>query len=60
MSGYVGTDKAFNYNLEVLTLVNNEGEGFDIRRTFLGLELTESITQNILQGAITKCIDIKN
>ena len=53
MSGYVGTDKAFNYNLEVLTLVNNEGEGFDIRRTFLGLELTESITQNFLQGAIT-------
>ena len=53
MSQWVGTDKAFNYNLEVLTLVNNEGEGFDIRRIFVGLKLHESITQNFLVGEVS-------
>ena len=54
MSGqWVGTDKAFNYNLEVLSLVNNEGEGFDIRKIFLGLKLHESITQNFLSGEVS-------
>ena len=48
----VGTDKAFNYDLDVLTLVNNEGEGFDIRKIFVGLKLHESITQNFLLGEI--------
>ena len=49
----VGTDKAFNYDLDVLTLVNNEGEGFDIRKIFVGLKLHESITQNFLSGEVS-------
>ena len=50
---WVGTDKAFNYNFEVLSLFNNEGEGFDIRKIFLGLKLHESITQNFLSGEVS-------
>ena len=31
------SSQPFSYELEVLTLVNNEGEGFDIRKVFLAL-----------------------
>ena len=44
------SSQPFSYELEVLTLVNNEGEGFDIRKVFLGFKLFESVTQNFLSG----------
>jgi len=46
------SSKPFSYELEVLTLVNNEGEGFDLRKIFLGVKIHESIKQNFLLGEI--------
>ena len=46
------SSKPFSYDLEVLTLVNNEGEGYDLRKVFIGVKLHESITQNFLLGEI--------
>ena len=46
-------DDPFQYELECLTLVNNEGVGFDIRKAFMGLKLHESITQNFLSGEVS-------
>ena len=31
------SSKPFSYDLEVLTLVNNEGEGYDLRKVFVGV-----------------------
>ena len=48
-----GMDWAGNplsYELEVLTLVNNEGEGFDIREMMLECNIYEAITSNFLMG----------
>ena len=42
----------YAYELEVCTFVNNEGEGFDIRKLVLGIKLHEGITQNFLLGEI--------
>ena len=49
-----GTDssKPFSYELEVLTLVNNEGEGYDIRNLMMELKLHESVKSNFLLGEI--------
>lgn len=41
-----------SYELEILTLVNNEGEGFDIRNLMMECSITESIRQNFLMGHI--------
>ena len=41
-----------SYELEVLTIVNNEGDGFDIRNQFLELNLYEGIQQPFLAGEI--------
>ena len=49
----VDTDRPFNYDLQVLTIVNNEGEGFDIRKIFFGLQLHEGITENFLLGEVS-------
>ena len=46
------SSKPFSYDLEVLTLVNNEGQGFDLRKVFMGVKIHESITQNFLLGEI--------
>ena len=46
------SSKPFSYDLEVLTLVNNEGEGYDLRKVFVGVKIHESITQNFLLGEI--------
>tara|TARA_Y100001963_G_scaffold57872_1_gene80995 strand:+ start:4954 stop:6444 length:1491 start_codon:yes stop_codon:yes gene_type:complete len=46
------SSKPFSYDLEVCTLVNNEGEGFDLRKVFGGIKIHESITQNFLLGEI--------
>ena len=43
----------FSYELNILTLVNNEGVAFDIRKIFLELKLHEAITQNFLSGEIS-------
>ena len=50
-----GLDWAGNplsYELEILTLVNNEGEGFDIRELMLECNIYESISNNFLVGEI--------
>ena len=50
-----GMDWASNplsYELEILTLVNNEGEGFDIRELMLECNIYESISNNFLVGEI--------
>ena len=46
------SSKPFSYDLEVLTLVNNEGEGFDIRKVFTHCKIWEDISQNFLLGEI--------
>jgi hypothetical protein len=50
----VGTDSSnpTSYELEILTIVNNEGEGFDIRDMMIELNLYESITRNFLMGEL--------
>ena len=51
----VGIDWASNplsYELEILTLVNNEGVGFDIRGIFLECAIYESITNGFLVGEL--------
>ena len=50
----VGTDSSnpTSYELEILTIVNNEGEGFDIRDMMLECNLYESITRNFLMGEL--------
>ncbi len=48
----VGIDnsKPDSYELEILTIVNNEGEGFDVRDLMIECVLSESIQSNFLQG----------
>ena len=48
----VGIDnsKPDSYELEILTIVNNEGEGFDIRDLMIECVLNESISTNFLMG----------
>ena len=46
------SSKPFSYDLEVLTLVNNEGEGYDLRKVFLGVKIHESIKSNFLLGEL--------
>ena len=41
-----------SYELEVLTIVNNEGDGFDIRSIFQECNIYESITRNFLLGEV--------
>lgn len=50
----VGTDSSnpTSYELEILTIVNNEGEGFDIRDMMIELNLYESISRNFLMGEL--------
>ena len=46
------TTNPLSYELEVLTLVNNEGVGYDIRDLMLECNIYESITSNFLMGEI--------
>jgi hypothetical protein len=46
----IDNSKPDSYELEILTLVNNEGEGFDIRDLMIECVITESIRQNFLMG----------
>ena len=46
------TTNPLAYELEVLTLVNNEGVGYDIRNLMLECNIYESITSNFLMGEI--------
>ena len=46
------TTNPLAYELEVLTLVNNEGVGYDIRELMLECNIYESITSNFLMGEI--------
>ena len=42
----------FQYNLEILTIVNNEGQTFDIRNMMLECRLYESMNSNFLVGEL--------
>ena len=42
----------FSYDLEILTIVNNEGESFDVKDTFQQFLITEDITQPFLTGEL--------
>ena len=41
-----------SYELEILTVVNNEGDGFDIRNIMLECNINESINRNFLLGEL--------
>ena len=41
-----------SYDLEILTIVNNEGEGADIKSIMLECNIYESITRNFLLGEL--------
>ena len=41
-----------SYELEILTVVNNEGDGFDIRNIMLECNIYESINRNFLLGEL--------
>ena len=42
----------FQYNLEILTIVNNEGQTFDIRSMMIQCNLYESMNSNFLVGEL--------
>ena len=42
----------FQYNLEILTIVNNEGQTFDIRSLMIECRLYESMNSNFLVGEL--------
>ena len=50
MAVSVDSSNPSSYELEVLTLVNNEGDGFDIRSLMLTCNIYESIKRNFLLG----------
>ena len=41
-----------SYTLDVLTIVNNESEAFDVKNTFIQCFINESIFDNFLSGEI--------
>ena len=50
MAVSVDSSNPSSYELEILTLVNNEGDGFDIRSLMLTCNIYESIKRNFLLG----------
>jgi len=46
------TGNPLSYELEVISIVNNEGDGFDIRDIFLECNIYESIHRNFLLGEV--------
>ena len=50
----IGLDSGnpLSYDLEVLTIVNNEGDGFDIKNIFIECNIYESIHRNFLLGEV--------
>ena len=50
----VGTDSSNprSYELEILTIVNNEGDGFDVRELMVECNIYESIHRNFLMGEL--------
>jgi len=41
-----------SYHLEIMTIVNNEGEAFDVRQLFIQCFINESIYDNFLSGEV--------
>ena len=50
----IGLDSSnpLSYELQILTIVNNEGDGFDIRDIFVECNIYESIHRNFLLGEV--------
>ena len=51
-AGMDWANNPLSYELEVLTLVNNEGVGFDLRGIFLECNIYENIRSNFLSGEL--------
>lgn len=52
MPAGLDTSNPLSYELEVMTIVNNEGDGFDIREIFVECNIYESIHRNFLLGEV--------
>jgi|TARA_B110000263_G_C15299008_1_gene506990 hypothetical protein len=52
MATGVDSSNPSSYELEVLTIVNNEGDGFDIRDLLVECNIYEAIDQNFLMGEL--------
>ena len=52
MATGVDNSNSTSYELEILTIVNNEGDGFDIRDMLIECNLFESIHHNFLMGEL--------
>ena len=52
MATAIDSGNPLSYELDILTIVNNEGDGFDIRNIFIECNIYESIHRNFLLGEI--------
>ena len=52
MPAALDTASPLSYELDVMTIVNNEGDGFDIKEIFQECNIYESIHRNFLLGEV--------
>ena len=52
MPAGLDSSNPLSYQLDVMTIVNNEGDGFDIRDIFIECNIYESIHRNFLLGEV--------
>ena len=52
MPAALDTSSPLSYELEIMSIVNNEGDGFDIRDIFQECNIYESIHRNFLLGEV--------
>ena len=52
MPAALDTASPLSYELEIMSIVNNEGDGFDIREIFQECNIYESIHRNFLLGEV--------
>ena len=52
MPAGLDSSNPLSYELQILTIVNNEGDGFDIRDIFVECNIYESIHRNFLLGEV--------
>ncbi len=52
MPAALDTSSPLSYELEIMSIVNNEGDGFDIREIFQECNIYESIHRNFLLGEV--------
>ena len=52
MPAAIDSANPLGYELDILTIINNEGDGFDIREIFIECNIYESIHRNFLLGEV--------